>query len=64
MGGEITSIPNLALRSTLSDAITQLEAQTGMIISMVTNKYEALDPTKTLRQLKIKNHKTPTKLSI
>ena len=63
MGGEITSIPNLALRSTLSDAITQLEAQNGMIISMVTNKYEALDPTKTLRQLNLQNNTELTYLS-
>jgi len=56
MGGEITPLPNLPITSTLSDTIIKLEEQTGMIISMVTNEYEPLDPTKTLRQLNLKNN--------
>ena len=63
MGGEITPLDNLPLNITLSDAITRLEEQTGKIISMVTNICEALDPTKTLRQLNLQNNTELTYLS-
>ena len=56
IGGNRTSIANLKLTSTLSDAIKKVEERTGVMISMVSNGEELLNANDTLQKLQLINN--------